>query len=304
MATDSYSWRDAQPGDLRALEALDDACFEADGPELIEWFPYPELLNFPGTTAVCTNQPGDQIVAVAWVRITGSQTRLGGKVHPQHRRRKLGAQAVRWAEAQSSKLGGPAALIIRNEAFNEGAGALYARCGYATDFIERWMTRGLGEPLPDLPLQVTLSAWSDHNAQQFYDTFLDSFQDRGGIRESAQTWIAAYRDDQGFRPDLCLLAFLDGEPVAFVTAGFIQPPRSDEPIGFISQIGVRPAWRRSGIADGLIGTIARQVRQEGLNTIGLDVNVNNPRAIRLYERLEFTVVGRRAKFSKTLSRDG
>lgn len=299
MSGPRYEWRDAQPDDLTGLAALDDACFQADGHELLAWGVYPELLVAPDASLACALASDGQIVAVSWAKLGSSPAMLGGKVHPLHRRTGLGVQALRQAEARAA--GGP--VFIRNEAFTDGAAALYEREGYTADFVEFWMTRSPRDPLPAMPPEVTLIPWSDDNAGQFYETYIDSFKDRGGPRPSAQEWIAGYAADEDFRPDLCLLAYADGQPAAFVTAGPMHPPRFDQPIGWISQVGVRPAWRGRGIIDGLIGEIGRHCAAEGLLTLGLDVNVDNPRAIRAYEHNGFTVVGRRAKFSKTLPAD-
>jgi mycothiol synthase len=301
MAELQYTWRDAQPADLAGFAALEDACFQSDGPELVAWGDYQEMIAAPDKAVACATAPDGRIVAVAWAKMGSSPAMLGGKVHPNHRRKGLGGEAVRWAETQVRQRGEQKVVFIRNESFTDGAGTLYERQGYATDFIEYWMNRPLSDPLPDLPPEVTLAPWSDDNALVFYETFIESFKDRGGPpRESAEQWINWNVDDEDFRPDLCLLAYLDDQPAAFVTAGPIRPPRFDAAIGWIAQTGVRPQWRGRGIVDGLIGEVGRRIRREGFTILGLDVNLNNPRAIRVYERNGFKPVGRRTKFSKTL----
>jgi len=301
--TDSskYAWRDAGPADLAGLAALDDACYRADGPELVGWGAYADQIAAPDSSIACAVTPGGEVVGVAWARLGNMPAMLGGKVHPDYRRQGLGSQAVHWAEdCARSQPGSPGSVVIRNEAITEGAEALYQREGYATDFIEYWMNRDLAGPLAELPPEVRLETWSDSNALVFYDTFIDSFRDRGGPRESAVKWISWNKDEDDFRPDLCLLAYVGDQPAAFLTAGPLQPVQYDTPIGWIAQMGVRPQWRGRGIADGLIGEIGRRFRVEGFTILGLDVNLNNPRAMRVYERNGFSVVGRRAKFSKRL----
>jgi mycothiol synthase len=300
MTQSEYAWREAGPADLAGLTALDDACFRADGPELVGWGAYTDHIAAPGSSIACAVTPGGDVVGVAWARLENVPAMLGGKIHPDHRRRGLGSQAIRWAEDRARGQGRPGAVMIRNEAITEGAQALYQREGYTADFFEYWMNRDLAAPLPKLPGEVRLETWSDRNVLVFYDTFTDSFRDRGGPRESAVKWISWNKDEEDFRSDLCLLAYVDGQPAAFVTAGPLQPVQFDTPIGWIVQMGVRPEWRGRGIADGLIGEIGRRFRSEGFATLGLDVNLNNPRAMRVYERNGFSVVGKRAKFSKML----
>lgn len=301
MTGPQYTWRDATPADLPGLASLDDACFQSDGPELVTWGLYDDLMASPDASVVCAAAPDGRIVAVAWAKMSSSPAMLGGKVHPEHRRKGLGGEAVRRAEAWVRQRGEQDSVFIRNETFTDGAAALYEQQGYATDFIEYWMSRPLNDPLPNLPPEVRLVPWSDDNAPVFYETFIESFKDRGGpARASAEEWISKNKDDEDFRPDLCLLAYLGDQPAAFVTAESFELPRTRRLIGWISQVGVRPEWRGRGIVDGLIGVTGRSLIQEGVSTLDLDVNLNNPRAIRAYERNGFTIVGRRAKFSKTL----
>lgn len=304
MSEMELTWRAALPADLAGLGELDMACYHADGPELVTWGVYNKLLSDPGAALACAVAPGGEIAAVSWVGQSGGLPMLGGRVHPQHRRKGLGREAIRGAADHVLAAGG-GNVVIRNESLTDGALALYASLGYATEFIEQWMSRPLGDPLPALPEDVTLAIWTDENALVFYETFIDSFKDRGGpARESAERWISGNADDDDFRPDLCFLAYVDGQPAAFVTAQAFDLPVSGRRTGWISQVGVRQPWRGRGIVDGLIGAVGRQLAAEGLATLDLDVNQNNPRAIRAYERNGFKPVGRRAKFSKTLGLAG
>jgi ribosomal protein S18 acetylase RimI-like enzyme len=300
MTGPHYTWHDAMPSDLDGLKALEDACSQADGPELIAWGNYRAMIESPDGVVTCAKTPDGQLAAVAWAKLGSSPAMLGGKVHPDHRRKGLGSEVIRQAE-EAARRRGERQVFIRNEAVTDGALALYERQGYAVDFVEYWMNRDLSAPLSGLAPEIRLETWTDANALFFYETFIESFKDRGGPqRESAEVWISGYEEDEDFRADLCLLAWLDDTPVAFVTAGPLHPPRYDAPIGWISQTGVRPPWRGRSIVDGLIGEVGRRVHREGIRTLGLDVNLNNPRAIRVYERNGFAIVGRRAKFSKIL----
>lgn len=48
--------------------------------------------------------------------------------------------------------------------------------------------------------------------------------------------------------------------------------------GHIVQMGVRPLWRRRGLAGMLLAEAMRRFRAEGLRYATLEVNVNNPQA--------------------------
>jgi ribosomal protein S18 acetylase RimI-like enzyme len=47
-----------------------------------------------------------------------------------------------------------------------------------------------------------------------------------------------------------------------------------------------------------MGAVLAGFQREGFGAVGLHVNLDNPTAIALYERLGFQLVGRRAKYSK------
>ena len=60
---------------------------------------------------------------------------------------------------------------------------------------------------------------------------------------------------------------------------------------------MRPDWRRHGLGAALLAEDMRRFRAEGCVAVSLAVNVNNPTAARLYTRLGFEVVGRRARWA-------
>ena len=302
-AIEKYTWRAVVEADLPALAALDAACLAADGPASVTWATYPGLLADPGAALRCATPAGAgaPIVAAGWARIDGARAWLGGQVHPAHRRQKLGTTLLRWSETQAGTLGRPTSLAIRNEALTAGSEALYTREGFACDFIEIWMQRDLQEPLPRIPLPVAAVPWTAETAGQFFAVYSAAFAERhrlGAPRANAAEWIAGNNEDPDFRPDVSRLALAGGQPVGFLTAGVLHLPQGDQTVGWISQVGVDPAWRGRAIAAGLIAGVLEQFRSEGFAAAGLHVNANNPHAAELYARLGFRVAGRRAKYSK------
>ncbi len=303
---ENINWRPVQAADLEALAALDAACRAEDGPVSVAGPSYETLLGAPDTALLCATREGNpEIVAVGWVQVNGAQARLGGKVHPAVRRQGLGTHLLRWSEAQARALGPPEMLVIRNEALNKGSAALYAQEGYAREFTENWMQnwmqRPLHESVPALASPLPTVAWTEETAPQFYAAYYTSFSTRRRADTpvpAAEDWIADYADDPDFRPDLSLLA-LDGDrPAGFIAAGVLHLPDSDQPVGWISQVGVDPAWRGRGLGAGLVTSVLAAFQREGFAAVGLHVNIDNPNAIALYERLGFQLVGRRAKYSK------
>jgi ribosomal protein S18 acetylase RimI-like enzyme len=81
-----------------------------------------------------------------------------------------------------------------------------------------------------------------------------------------------------------------------VMAAFIIALIEMDGIGHITAIGVDPEWRRHGLARILLTDIEEILRRRGINTIRLEVRVENSPAINLYEELGYIVVQRLARY--------
>ena len=66
--------------------------------------------------------------------------------------------------------------------------------------------------------------------------------------------------------------------------------------GYINNVAVRPEYRRRGIAAALISLLAEQAQAIGLAFMTLEVRESNVPAIALYEKLGFTIVGKRKNY--------
>ena len=64
----------------------------------------------------------------------------------------------------------------------------------------------------------------------------------------------------------------------------------------IITIGVNPEKRRQGIASAMIGIIEKNLKNQGVKKIFLEVALNNKPAKKLYENMGFKVVGSRPKY--------
>ena len=63
--------------------------------------------------------------------------------------------------------------------------------------------------------------------------------------------------------------------------------------GYIANVAVDPAYRRQGIADGLIARLCEITSERGLAFLTLEVRASNAPAIALYEKHGFVPVGLR-----------
>lgn len=298
MTVEEYTLRPTRAADVPALHALELACHEADGDESIR-----DLVGFERewATAVdtrCAERAGEIGAAVCLLPDqAGASWRLAGCVHPVHRRRGLGAALLEWSKTRAAQLaGGPLTLVIRTEALTPGAEALYSRQGFVQTFAEEVMDYDLAGAVPQIPLPegVRLLPWSAETAHLFFRAYDSSFRDRPGFPGwNADTWIEWTSTDDTFRPDLARVALQGDEPVGFIAVD-AEPERSR---GWISQVGVRPDQRGRGLGAALCAGVLEAFAREGLARATLHVNVNNPGAIHVYERLGFCHAARRARWS-------
>jgi mycothiol synthase len=298
----NITWRPLQPADLGAITALTSACLAVDGglplaasADFIEG----RYLSAPAHATIGALDRNGRLVACTAAQLAeGPEEYRGlmvGQVHPAYRRRGLGTFLIRWSMAQARLLLAqcPAdraqVLCIATESLSEASAELYARYGFTQQFGEIVMRRGLDTPLPDRPLphDITIETWTPALAGQFFEAYQASFRDRPGFPGwSAREWIAWVAEDDTFLPELSLLACRDGRPIGFIVCGE----------DWIVQVGVRPDDRMHGIASALVVEVLRRFRAAGGEQVLLDVNINNPAAERVYARLGFEVVGRRARY--------
>jgi ribosomal protein S18 acetylase RimI-like enzyme len=99
------------------------------------------------------------------------------------------------------------------------------------------------------------------------------------------------------RPDLFLVAELDGAVVGTVMAGY------DGHRGWINYLGIDPACERRGIGRALMDEAERLLRASGCPKINLQVRTTNTAAIEFYRQIGFDMDDV-VSFGKRLERDG
>ena len=323
-ASPSRAYRAGVPADLPALQALVRLCLDHDGSPLAAMWA-DTLVREPGpvTAGWCACAgPVAQIVAYAQVALEDGDPAepravLAVWVHPQHRGSALDEALLSWAEVQAGCMlrtlsaPRPAVLQVRDEALTPAAAALYARHGFTLAFGEDAMRHDLAAlSRAGLPAGLRLLPWTAETIPRFYAAYSAAFADRPGFPGwSAEQWVSWISGSDEFRPELSLVA-LPGDDLAAagdrfaVAAGFIacelERRPSGELRGWVEQMGVRPAWRRRGLAAALLDEALRRFRAAGAHDVLLHVNVDNPAARHLYERLGFVVLSRRARYTRSV----
>ena len=175
--------------------------------------------------------------------------------------------------------------------------AEYQNSGFTLAFAEEVMCFDLSQAIPSiaLPSDIACLPWNAEHIPAFFAVYQAAFRERPGFPYwSMEQWVHWHTNDATFRPDLTLLAMAQEQPVAFIAS--TDDAELPQQIGWIGQLGVHPQWRGRGLAAALISQNLLAWRSEGKHAVMLDVNVNNPGAMHLYQRLGFTVVGRRGAF--------
>ena len=283
-------WAPLTEADLPGLRCLAQACLREDGglPLLAEDQTLRSRL-LAGAGIGARDELGEVVAAAGLTPDRdGGMTALG-LVHPSFRRLGIGRQLVAWAREQ---LDG-AAVRIAVESLTDSADDLLRENGMVQTFAETVMRHDLSDiPRVRIPAGVRTVAFGDDSAHAFHTAYVRSFADRPGFPDpepSEAEWLGFLREDRDFRPDLSRVALTDeGEPVGFVTI-------SDN---WIDQVGVVPQWRGRGLGAHLTARSLTAIAASGADEAWLCVNVDNPTARALYERLGFTAYGTRARYAE------
>jgi mycothiol synthase len=196
--------------------------------------------------------------------------------------------------------------VLRIEFHDRGDDAitLFEQHGFRFAFAEDEMRRELSLPMPavHLPDGASLVTWSPQRATLFFAVYQDAFRERPGFPNwSEDTWRLNFTGGAGFRPDLSLLLLQGPEAVGFAVC-HVETEGAGDPagVGWIVQMGVRPAWRRRGLGSTLLNEGMRRFQAEGMRWAALEVHIDNEAALLLYQSLGFERQRRRTVYQKTV----
>jgi mycothiol synthase len=213
-------------------------------------------------------------------------------VHPDHRREGVGTALLTGALA-AAKAAGMHASTLKIWAHGDRADAagLADQLGFSRDRILLQMTRSTALPLPEvkLPDGITIrtfrpgtddEAWVALNAAAF-----------AGHPEQAYVTMADLRERQEerwFDPAGFFLAerVADGRLVGFHWTKVHERP---ERVGEVYVVGLHPEARGTGLGLALTVTGLEHLASLGLAAVILYADETNTSAVRMYERLGFTI---------------
>ena len=148
---------------------------------------------------------------------------------------------------------------------------------------------------PVLPEGYRLVAWNeallDAHARTKYRAFCDEidavvFPCLGDI-DGCRRLMREIRNKPGFLPAATWLIARGSSPESLQWCGTIQGVGARGSVGMIQNVGVVPGHRGLGLGRSLVERALAGFRMQGLRRVGLEVTVDNARAVRLYQRMGF-----------------
>ena len=108
-----------------------------------------------------------------------------------------------------------------------------------------------------------------------------------GDLEGCRRLMREIRNKPGFLPMATWLIARGTTPESLQWCGTIQCVADRSGVGMIQNVGVVPGHRGLGLGRCLVERAVAGFRMHGLRRAGLEVTVDNARAVRLYQRLGF-----------------
>ncbi|HUH16928.1 MAG TPA: GNAT family N-acetyltransferase [Methylomirabilota bacterium] len=306
----------AGEADLAEMVRIQNAEWEADGlsyretvAEQVAWFGHASAQFDPARDVSIAEVEGRMVGHARrdWVDATDGvrEYRGRGAVDPGWRRRGIGRALAEDGERRALALAAahetdrPRVFGVFTEGCNAGANALVEAMGYRA---VRWffdMERtGLDRDLPEIrPLAEGIEVrpvTADH-LRAIWQADIEAFRDHWGGHDESEESFQRHLDSPEFDPSLWVVAW-DGDEVVAGSLNSIYA-QENEAIGrrrgWLDNVFTRRAWRKRGIAGGLIARSLHVLAQRGMDTAALGVDADNPSgALRLYESYGFAVTER------------
>ncbi|HKP09808.1 MAG TPA: GNAT family N-acetyltransferase [Gaiella sp.] len=220
----------------------------------------------------------------------GGRLRGDGYVHPEYRNRGVGSEILRLTELRAreheSSVPVGQRVYLQNASLDDDGctQGFYRAHGYEPVRGFRGMTIELDEE-PAVPAVPGIEIRTiDHpgEARAVHAAHQESFATHWEFRPTPWAeWQEKRLGQETFDPTLWWVA-LNGDRIAGVS---LCAHKRDPDLGWVDALGVRPEYRRRGIAEALLKTAFAEFFRRGERKVGLGVDAESPTgATRLYER--------------------
>lgn len=319
----NYTFRALTREDLPNLHALMLTAVEADGEDAVDALEdlqtqFDDPWSNAETDSVAALTASGELIAFTRCFLSpepGTEARCHTwtYLHPAHRTETLEDAMFGWVVARARQR--LAALQTAVPRFIQMGTvdkltrnlALAERHGFTPERYFYIMRRDLSAPIPatDLPNGFELHVYGAEEVHALHAAHEEAFSDHWGHEpEAFDEWKQFALDSNGFRPDLTLLAWANGELAAYSINRVHEDDnaRNNTKEAWIGQLGTRRAWRKRGLASALLCESMRRFKEAGFDTATLGVDAENPTgALGLYEGLGFVVTKRIIVFSKRVA---
>ncbi|HNM36233.1 MAG TPA: GNAT family N-acetyltransferase [Anaerolineales bacterium] len=226
-------------------------------------------------------------------------------IHPEFKGKGLFTPVLAWIETRAYeelKLAEPdLRVFIRSTMDGKDMEARQAHeaAGYTAVRYAWRMDIRLTEapPTPVFPKGVELRPFDkEAHARLLMDAENEAFSEHWGSHASEfEEWAYRKLENPDFDPTLWLIAW-DGDQIA----GFSQN-RFRMGVGWVSTLGVRKPWRKTGLGLALLQYSFGEFYRRGMKTVGLGVDASNKTgATRLYQRAGMQIASEFVTFEKEI----
>lgn len=247
--------------------------------------------------------PTGRIVGYAfvWEAQPGAVVEGDAFVLPEYAGRGLGTLLIEMMENRTRELAneGPVTLGLYASHVNAGKRELLERRGFRSVHTVLRFKIDLANRSPeavDPPDGIVLRQYVMEDSDAVREMMSEAFE---GHREYTprrlDEWLDLRLRHPAFDPALWRVAECDGEVVGATLVYDVGDT------GYLSNVGVRPAWRGKGVAQALVADAFAALRERGQMRVLVSVDADGaPAAIHLYEEAGMRVHERHDWFVKTL----
>ena len=297
---------------LEAAEVVDDTGEHEDADDLTEWWDR-ELVDLPRDGRAVVDDGGRLLAWATSIAPRGGRDALRiwseGRVHPEARGRGIGRALVAWQvrrgteqHAEHAPPGLPGRLVAATYPAMTSAARLLERSGFA---VERYY-HAMERPLPDVPeahpapgVHLVPFTWDrDDEVRRAHNASFTAHH--GSTERDEVAWRSWFTGQRAFRPDLSVLALVDGAVAGYVLGYVYEADTRATGVQTVhlGQIGVLPPARGKGVATAAIAASLRAAADAGCGRAALDVDSENSTgALALYERVGFGTVRTRTAWA-------
>ena len=228
---------------------------------------------------------------------------ISGCVHPEHWDKGIGSHLLSWAKEHAQlaleKCESDLRVAPRSgaEAHNKAGLALYEGLGWKNIRSFYRMVTDIDEAteMPVLTDGITIRTYDpETETEAVYHAFVDSFKDHFGFIEAPfEKGFAEFKhnliNEPGYDARLWFVA-VEGTEIVGVCICRGEDPEDPES-GWVSELGVRRAWRKRGLGNALLKYAFAAFHANGKKRAGLGVDATSlTGALQLYERAGMRVL--------------